>query len=208
MKTESEPTTLKVKSLQEFISIGYLGLLLLGLMKESITYAYLNINIIKYSSLLDILMSPISILTSDIRIPLFTIIIPSMLYFLMMFRKYIHRKGKDKEWYQKLVNVEKANEKYNVSKEYIAMLSLIGGFVYLFAFILGASTDRGEFIETAFKSGEYEITHEIIFLDKEKVAANIIGQNSQYLFYLSKDQNQVSISPISGNVKKIIKIDK
>ncbi len=52
------------EGLQKFASFGYVFLIALGIMKESVFYYQININILKYSALTDILMSPIADLTS------------------------------------------------------------------------------------------------------------------------------------------------
>jgi hypothetical protein len=54
---------------QEYLSIGYLYLLILGVVSESIFYRMLGINILHFASLSDILTAPLTLLVSHWMIP-------------------------------------------------------------------------------------------------------------------------------------------
>ena len=59
----------KVKSFQEiqgFLSIGYVYLIVMGILNETLYYNQIGIDILNYSNILDVLISPISKLTSSI----------------------------------------------------------------------------------------------------------------------------------------------
>jgi len=45
-------------------------------------------------------------------------------------------------------------------------------------------------------------------LPEKEVEVKLIGSNSQYIFYVLENDNEVSISPIQGNVKTIKKLPK
>ncbi|MBC5837492.1 hypothetical protein [Flavobacterium muglaense] len=51
--------------IQKILPFGYIYLVVLGIMKESIYYYQIGINILKYSNIMDILISPIADLTSN-----------------------------------------------------------------------------------------------------------------------------------------------
>ncbi len=50
------------RSIQDYLSLGYLYLVVVGILFDAIFYGILGINIIHYSSILDVLLSPIAFL--------------------------------------------------------------------------------------------------------------------------------------------------
>lgn len=57
----SENQTQSSLTIQDYLSIGYVFLLVLGVFHETIYYKYLDVNILEYSSILDVLISPIAL---------------------------------------------------------------------------------------------------------------------------------------------------
>jgi hypothetical protein len=64
-----------LEKIQGLLPLGYLYLIILGLLKESILFYQLGVNILKYSSITDILISPIADMASS---PILIIIIISV----------------------------------------------------------------------------------------------------------------------------------
>jgi hypothetical protein len=52
-----------IEKLQTFLPLGYLYLIILGILRDGVFFYMLGINFLKYSSIMDILISPISELT-------------------------------------------------------------------------------------------------------------------------------------------------
>ena len=50
-----------MEKIKNLLPLGYLYLIILGILKESILYNQLDINILKYSSIMDIMISPIAV---------------------------------------------------------------------------------------------------------------------------------------------------
>ncbi|QHC84396.1 hypothetical protein AS589_06150 [Empedobacter brevis] len=71
--------------LQRLLPFGYIYLVIMGIIKESIFYYQLDINILKFSSIMDILISPIAEITAHPFLLLFFIVLVLLLYF---FKKY------------------------------------------------------------------------------------------------------------------------
>ena len=87
-----------IDKVQNLLPLGYLFLVILGIVKESIFYYQIGINIIKYSSIMDILISPIAAITSH---PVFFIVI--IVLFIFFFKlPQILLKNEDKEWLHKI----------------------------------------------------------------------------------------------------------
>ena len=89
--------------IQHLLPLGYLYLVVLGIMKEAIFFYQLDINILQYSSIMDILISPVSTLTSSV-IAFGTII---SFFFLCYHLPAILYKHGHKKWVIKLFELNK-----------------------------------------------------------------------------------------------------
>ena len=88
----------KIKNL---LPLGYLYLIILGILKESILYNQLGINILKYSSIMDILISPISDIATN---PILMIIIATAII-LSIIAQNLSTKDSYKERMLKILGV-------------------------------------------------------------------------------------------------------
>jgi len=188
-------------SIQDYFSIGYVFLLILGVFHETVYYKFLGINILEYSSVLDVLISPISVMTGNLFLGLAVLVcigigigyaklLPKYYKWLGTKQKYQSGKKKDK--------LEKTKEKIK-GKNFAVILVAF----YVFSMFIGLGVGRGQ--KTADRISENDITHghELIFEDGDKQEIKMLGKNSLYVFYISKDKPVVSISPIDGNIKVI-----
>ncbi|MFV8351923.1 hypothetical protein [Flavobacterium sp. XS2P14] len=82
---------------QRTLPFGYLFLVVLGIIKESIYYYQVGINILKYSNIMDVLISPIADLTSTPIILFgFTILI-----LILSLASLLISKNFNKDWLKK-----------------------------------------------------------------------------------------------------------
>ena len=87
-----------IDKVQNLLPLGYLFLILLGIAKESIFYYQLGINIVRYSSIMDILISPVAAITSN---PIFFITV--LILFIFSFKlPQILLKNEDKKGLHKV----------------------------------------------------------------------------------------------------------
>ncbi|WP_196894006.1 hypothetical protein [Aureivirga marina] len=187
------------KETQNYLAIGYIYLIVLGILSESLYYNQFGINILTYSSILDVLISPIAKLTSSILgISIFIFLI------ILIFRtpEYLTKKRK-KEWFQKRFKFEE-----NISDEEIKN-SLLKVFLFIFSialigFYIGNGFGSGRKIASLVKEKEIEYKDQITFTNKETKNVYIIGMNSAFIFYLMENETSTQISPINGNIKTII----
>ncbi len=190
--------------LQEYLSLGYIYLILLGIISDVIYFYFFGINILKYAAISDILISPISFLVKDIRILIAVICIIGLGYFLLFVRMpAFHQKYRHKKWYGKIQNVEKLDktfEEYQTTDKKINALA-----IFLVSVFLGMGLGSGLALQKRIEKGTAKATHSVTFEDMAPQSVRIIGQNSGFLFYLKEGQKEVSISPI-GQVKEIQKI--
>ena len=183
-KSKVELPSIKVDGFQDYISMGYLALLFLGILRETIYYRILGINILNYSSLIDVLLSPVSLLTEHI------ILIIALIVITALFTYFLNRKeSKEKKTFI-----------------YWLFASTPMFFSVLFGMIIGNSVFKSTRIKNEIKVAEHKANHQILFNDNEKIDVKIIGQNSDYVFYVTESDDQISISPVKGNIKKIEKL--
>lgn len=190
-----------IEKIQNLLPVGYIFLVLFGIMKESIFYYQIGINIITYSSIMDILISPIAVLTSHpivfIAIVLLFILfanMPSLLF------KYEHT-----WWVQKNFPI-KNNTKEELSeeerKDYYTINTVKTCAFFLLSFFLGYGLGGGHFLSEKIKGNKLEYDHILTFSDQKSETVYIIGSNTAYYFYMSKGNQNVKITPV-GSIKSI-----
>lgn len=193
-------------NLQDYLSLGYIYLLVLGVFNQAIYYKFLNVNILEYSSILDVLISPISIITGDLKIALalvfailfgllYKIILP--IYYKSLAKKEKYKSGKNKEKIDKSL----AGVKSSTFTVFITALMV-------FSVFIGLGTGRGSKVKKNINNGEIENSHEIFFQDNTSKKVAIVGKNSLNVFYVLKGNKEVTIIPIEGNIKSIEKLKK
>ena len=193
----------KVKNFQEiqgFLSVGYIYLIVMGILNETLYYSQIGIDILDYSSILDVLISPISRLTSSIsRLIIFIIIV-----FFAFKLPNILAKYRDKNWFKKLIKFEieltKDEIKSSLLKTFLFIIA-----IGLFGFYVGSGIGKGFRMSEKIENGEIEFNDQIKFISGDVSEVEIVGTNSMYLFYLEKDNKSVQITPISGIIKSIEK---
>ncbi|AEE48813.1 hypothetical protein Halhy_0912 [Haliscomenobacter hydrossis DSM 1100] len=187
--------------LQEYLSAGYVYLIFLGIIDEVIFYSFFEIDILNYSGISDILMAPINTLLSDIRV--FGMISAILfLAYLMYFKvlPYLHQKSKSQQWYQKMVrDMDKADAKFAYMQK--SKVLFIG--IYMSCLFLGLRIGYGYKMQDRVDKGQFKLTHSLTMTDNSEKKVRIIGQNSLYVFYVTKEKRSISIIPISGNIKEI-----
>jgi len=182
-KSKINLSNFKLTGFQDYVSVGYLVLLFFGLLRESLYYGFLGINIMKYSSLIDVILSPVVLITKNIFGPIGLILALTFGYGL---NKYYTKKAIKKEDEPPLIGV----------------LIFMGLCMFL-GMTLGSGGIKGYRTNKIIEAQNSEVDHKIMFSDNQTIEANIVGQNSEYLFYVTENSTEISISPIKGNVKMI-----
>lgn len=194
------------RSLQDYLSLGYLYLLILGIFKDAISYGYLGINILNYASVQDILLSPIILLASNLKLLVTTfVVLPVLCIGGVYIGKWYHNRNKEKDWYRTKKGFESWDKMFSEGNFYNFLIALM--FYALFGGFIGFGVGGGQKKSEKLKNGALELDHQITFTDKETLAVNLIGHNSEYLFYAAEKDTTVTIIPIQGNIKKIEKLE-
>lgn len=193
--------------LQDYFYIGYLYLIILGVVSDAIFYGIFGVSYLNYTTILDALISPVSLLINNWKISLFL----SLMFWLMYlyFTKWMflfYKKLRTKKWYAKVYNIEKWDKRY---EELEKKKNIIPGMMFVF-FLLFVSMRTGMGIGMKYKYTNKEIVpdHTLIFKDNSKLDIWKIGQNSAYFFYFIPGEKVLTATPIADNLKQIKRLPK
>lgn len=196
----------KLKSLQEYqgiLSLGYVYLIVMGILKESLYYNQLDINILEYSSITDVLLSPISGLTGN-GSTLF--IFFGALIFVFIAPGWLAKK-RDKKWFNKVFTTDKNSSVLELRKA-IQQTFLIMLSIGLLAAYIGFGHGRGVKIANQIAKKNLEFNDILSFSDRRIKTVSLLGKNGTYLFYVEKGESDIKITPIhSGLVQSIVEND-
>lgn len=187
------------EDLLKYLPLGYLYLIILGIFKESFYYYQLGFNILKYSTLMDILISPIAeIFSHPIMLGAFLILLIAYFYL----PKYI-QENKDKEKVQKMFEL-KSTEGFSPeeTQKYYEIKALKVVAVFLLSFFVGTGVGGGFFTSRDIKNNKLKFDYKLNFNSGESEQVNLLETNSIYYFYIAKGTKIVKIAPLS-TVKNI-----
>lgn len=183
------------EDLEKLLPFGYLFLILMGILKDSIYYYQFGINILRYSTIMDVLISPIAEFTSN-PVILCAIII------LFIFHFYLPKllvKYKNKAFFKRTYELKSTDDlSEDETKNYyngIAIKSLV---MFLLSFFLGYGFAGGYFGKQKLKNNTLRYDYRLDFNEGESKDVFLIGNNSLYYFYLSKGDKILKITPLSS----------
>ncbi len=189
-----------IEKIQHLLPLGYLYLVILGIIKETAFFYQLNINILKYSSIMDVLISPIATLTSNPFVfIIITIILVSSYYLPSFLFKYDHKK-----WVQKIFELKKTKNELadEEIKNYYLFISIRFLAVFLLSVYLGYGVGEGFTISKRIENNKLKYDNKLNYASGESEEVCILETNSLYCFYVEKGKQIVKIAPIGG-VKNI-----
>ncbi len=177
------------QGIQGILTLGYLYIVILGILGEALYYSQLGVNILNYSGITDILLSPISKITSNFYLLGSIIFIVIILLSTLNSANTPEKKAKLK----KRLKINPGNESRTLD------LMVIFLSVFLFSFYVGLDMGRGSKTSSRIKSGDLTYSDKVIFISSDSVSAKIVGVNSSYLFYITEDRpSSVKISPTNA----------
>jgi hypothetical protein len=188
------------EDLQKLIPFGYLFLVVMGILKESVIFYQLGINILKYSTLMDILISPIATLTTHPITFLATICIFVICYYLPS----ILYRNDHKKWIKKMFELKqtKLDLPEIEIKKYYAFISIKFLAVGLLSVYLGYGTAEGFMTAKRIREGKLKYDYTLNYSNGGSEQISLININTVYYFYLSKGSKTIKIAPI-GAIKNI-----
>jgi hypothetical protein len=183
-----------LERIQALLPLGYLYLIVLGLLKESILFYPLGINIIQYSSITDILISPISDLSSS---PKLIILIALVFIILFFYQNYIITHN-HLTWANKLLGQNRINPESSKREIQKALLPVFIGFIAfeLFVIFIGLGVGKGITLSKRIKQNSLSANYRISSNSGKSEDIYIVELNSSYYFYLTKGNQNIKIAPI------------
>ena len=186
--------------IQNLLPFGYLFLVVMGILKESVLFYQIGIPILKYSSIMDILISPVATMTSHYVILIF-------LFLLFLFYSKlptILMKYSDKKWIQKFFDLDasKITITENERKNYFTYVAIKSLAVMLLSFFVGYGLAEGRILSQKIKNDKLKYNCNLIYASGQQEVVSMINTNSAYCFYLSKGNQNVKIAPI-GSIRNI-----
>lgn len=189
---------IRFQEIQGILSIGYIYLIVLGILNETLYYNQLGFNILSYSSIIDVLISPISHLTSSVLgFCIFIFMVMMLYYFPKYMVKYKHKALIHKLFgYQ--YGLSDTQLKVNYFKKFTYMFSL-----GLLGFFFGTGWGTGLKKSQRIINNDIEYNDKLFFINGNSSSVDILGKNSSYIFYLTPENKTVKVSPISGIIQTI-----
>lgn len=190
---------------QEYLSVGYIFLIALGLVSDTIFYRYLDIDYLQYITITDTLLSPISLLANNWALSVILIVFSMSLYFLIKNSVKIEETLKRIKWLRKRIEAkEKAKRKEYDNKSAF----IVSVFIMVFSLLLGFRLGMGINYKKRLAEGRLKNNITLVFKDDSQLKAKKIGQNSAYIFYVEEGNTFVTVTPILENIKQIKTIQK
>ena len=181
--------------LQEYLSLGYIYLVILGIVIDVIYFKFFGINILNYSSISDILMAPINTIVNDIKVLVISILIVGVGFFIIPF---LNKSNNLKKALQKSTEESGSSDKKDVPNNGLIPILLLFPL-----FVIGLKIGAGSATKSRIENGTFVVNHSITFSDNSVKRVKLIGQNSGYVIFVVEGQKELSIVPISGNIKEI-----
>ena len=173
---------------QAYITLGYLTVVIIGMMFDYDYYKRFNINIFEYADVLDFLLAPVKSIT--LMLFAFTTVIVVLIFFRL-----------DKLW---LAKFPKTYKRFNfgmdkaASDKYRPYLFTFA----LFAYFLLASGVYGKKMYNEFQ-GETDLIEVIFESDQRVIKGKLIGKNTDYIF-LETITKVIKAIPVASDVQEII----
>lgn len=181
-------------NLQEILSLAYLILVVIGVISESIFYGVLGVHYLEYTSILDALISPFSLITSDLRV--FLIVAFMMVLYYLYMTKFL-------PWVFKKTNKMDSLESIQSKKTLYGAL-LIALIIIFPSMRVGMSISYKEKLEDK----KFRNDHMLVFKSGEVLNVKKIGQNTSYIFYVQENDTEITVTPVLDQIKQIKRIPK
>jgi hypothetical protein len=186
---------LKELSIQDYITLGYLYLVILGVVNIVIYYSSFNINIFDYIAISDILLAPINMLFLNYKNTAMIILVIGTIAYLSKFVFW----GINKIIEMIAIHFNKPIK----SIVYHPIIVFIILFSYKFLILTIEMTNR---VDAKVKNMTYKLNTTLTFSNNTQKDVYIMATTTVYIFYVEKGEDIVTIMPIVGNIKSMKEI--
>ena len=73
----------------------------------------------------------------------------------------------------------------------------------VFSFFIGSAFGSGSKLADKLKNNQFKPDTTILFSDTEERQVRVIGQNTEFVFYVEEGETTVTAAPIKGNIKQM-----
>jgi len=167
-----------LENLHAYLPLGYLYLVILGIIKESIHFYQLGINILKYSTLMDVLISPIADLMSHPLIFLGFIALIGGYYF---FLKYVYNSNNEK-LFKNFLDKNKRKEDFSMNDFYQKVAGIL--IFTMASFFIGMGFAEGRFEADKVLEKDLKYNYKLNYTSGESEEVHLVDNNSIYYFLL------------------------
>lgn len=196
----AEPAAVVPFALQDVVSIGYLYLLAVGLVSDSIYYGFLGITILSYSDVLDVLLSPVTYLEREPRFFLVIVAMTIGVTAQIAWQRRRHaRRASEPAYIERLGGEDKVVQTSRNQRRMQVILPAI----VIFAGYAGYAAGAARPLAQRLAAGTLTPDHRLAFADGDTVQARVLGSNSNFIFYVRDGSRRVTISPFKENVAAI-----
>jgi|GEM_PF-190632 hypothetical protein len=195
-KSENKDVLSNHYNIQTYVYVGYAYLLLMGIANDAIYYGFLGINIISYSNILDVLLSPLVRMIDNPKLLVTILGLPVIAYFYLKLIRFFARKKKKKTKLHshKLVTDSMKNQVFVMTA------------IMVFSGYIGFGIGNGNKTKARLEKKSLKTDYELTFRGGETKNVHLIGSNSGFVFYVEEDATVVSISPFQENISVLKKL--
>lgn len=182
--------------IQTLLPLGYLYLIILGLLKESIQYYPLGINILNYSSITDILISPIAEIVSSSTL-ITTFILICIFFFSMQTLLIRYRNS---TWSQKILHrfeLVPETSKRDMQKVLLPFFVLLIA-IELLSLFVGFGLAGGRILSKKIIQSNYTYNYKVNFNSGKSEEVYLFDSNSSFCFYVTKGSANIKIAPVAS----------
>ena len=185
-----------IDKIQAILPLGYLYLVVLGIINETVFFYQIGINILNYSSIMDILISPVTTLVSQ---PIIFLLIFSIFIFCYYLPTILYNHG-HKNWVKKIFELKKTMDDLpdEEIKNYYNLVSFRFLIIQLLCVYFGFGIGNGSITLDKIKNNKLHYDYKLNYTTGESEIVSILESNSVYYFYVSKGEKTVKIAPIGG----------
>lgn len=179
-----------VHNIQTYVYLAYAYILIMGIASDSIFYKFMGINIISYSNVLDVILSPLVHLIDSLGLLIAITAMPLIAFLYIKLLRFLVSKSKKKN--------ELASHDLIVGNMKMQVFVMTG--IMVFAGFIGSGVGKGSKMSEKMATKSLKPNHEITFRSGESKKVHLIGSNSGFVFYVEKTDSVVSVSPIQENI--------
>ncbi|KAF9657652.1 hypothetical protein ABHQ57_15110 [Tenacibaculum sp. ZH5_bin.1] len=159
---------LKNLGFQEYLSVGYIFLIALGLVSDTIFYRYLDIDYLQYITITGTLLSPISLLANNWALSVILIVFSMSLYFLIKNSVKIEEILKRVKWLKKRIEANKKAKRKEYDNKSAFIVSV---FIMVFSLLLGFRLGMGINYKKRLAEGRLKNNMTLVFKDDSQLKA-------------------------------------